>query len=64
MNKQTTAATENTVTYNKYIEVWRRFKKNKTALIGLALFCVLLFVIIFADFLAPLRPYIIRTTAQ
>ncbi len=53
MNKQTTTAAENTVTYNKYKETWRRFKKNKTALIGLALFCVLLFVIIFANFIAP-----------
>lgn len=34
-------------------EVWRRFKKNKLALVGLGMLLILIFCAIFADFLAP-----------
>ena len=52
MSKQAVAEKGNVVSTNKYKEVWRRFAKNKPALIGLAIFAVLLFVIVFADFIA------------
>lgn len=34
-------------------EVWRRFKKSRTALIGFALLALILLTAIFADFIAP-----------
>ncbi|MCD7908398.1 MAG: ABC transporter permease, partial [Clostridium sp.] len=36
--------------------VWRRLKKNKLSMVGLAIVCVLAFCAIFADFIAP-YPY-------
>ena len=40
---------------SQYKEIWRRFKKNKGALIALILLGIVLTVIIFADFIAPYR---------
>ena len=37
-------------------EIWRRFKKSKTAVIGLIMLCVLIFIAIFADILTPYDP--------
>lgn len=34
-------------------EIWRRFKKSKGAVIGLFMLAAILFIIIFADFIAP-----------
>lgn len=34
-------------------EIWFRFKKNKTALFGMALFMIIIFVVIFADLIVP-----------
>ncbi len=34
-------------------EVWRRFKKNKTAMLGLILLMIILLVSLFADFIVP-----------
>ena len=34
-------------------ESWKRFKRNPTALIGLAVVCILILVAVFADFIAP-----------
>lgn len=34
-------------------EVWGRFKKNKTGIIGLVLFSLILFIVIFADVIVP-----------
>ena len=32
--------------------IWRRFKKNKLAMVGLAVFCVIVFLAVFANFFA------------
>ena len=37
-------------------EIWRRFRKSKTAVIGLAVVLLLVFTAIFADFVAPEGP--------
>ena len=37
-------------------EIWRRFKKSKTAVIGLIMLCVLFFLAIFADVITPYDP--------
>ncbi|MEA4811325.1 MAG: ABC transporter permease [Anaerolineaceae bacterium] len=34
-------------------EIWFRFKKNKTALVGMVLFILILFVVLFADLIVP-----------
>lgn len=34
-------------------EIWRRFKKNKLALVGLAILCIFIFVAFFAGVIAP-----------
>jgi peptide/nickel transport system permease protein len=34
-------------------EIWRRFKKNKTAMAGLFIFTAIMFVVIFADAIVP-----------
>lgn len=38
---------------NQFKEIWRRFKKNKGALIGLIMLIVILLVIMFADLIVP-----------
>jgi peptide/nickel transport system permease protein len=35
-----------------FAEIWRRYKKSKLAVIGLAVLCVILFFAVFADFIA------------
>lgn len=37
-------------------EAWRRLKRNRTAVAGLVIVCILVFVAIFADFLVPYDP--------
>lgn len=44
---------------NQAKEIWRRFKKNKGAVIGLVMLFIILFVIIFADLIVP---YEVATT--
>lgn len=34
-------------------DIWRRFKKNKTAILGLIIFTIIILVVIFADFIVP-----------
>ena len=34
-------------------ESWKRFKRNPTALIGLAVVCILILIAVFANFIAP-----------
>ena len=38
---------------SQWAEMWRRLKKNKMAMIGLTIFCLLILMAIFADLLAP-----------
>lgn len=38
---------------SQFKELWRRFKKNKTALLGLMFFVLIAFIAIFADFIIP-----------
>lgn len=37
----------------KFKEIWRRFKKNKTALLGLVIFTVIVFTAVFSNFIVP-----------
>lgn len=56
MKKQQEASS---VTYKRRgqgAEIWRRFKKSKTAVIGLIMLCVLIFLAIFADVVTPYDP--------
>ncbi|MDF2675032.1 MAG: peptide transporter permease [Clostridiales bacterium] len=41
---------------SQLIEIWKRLKKNKLALVGLSIIIILVLVAIFADFIAP-YPY-------
>ena len=34
-------------------EVWRRFRRNKSALVGMTMFFILVFAAIFADVISP-----------
>jgi peptide/nickel transport system permease protein len=36
-------------------EIWRRMKKNKIAMLGLAMFCIILFLTVFAGVIAPYK---------
>ena len=47
--KNPAVETEEKVREGKAKEIWRRFKKNKAAMIGLVIFAILLLVAIFAD---------------
>ena len=47
--KNPAVETEEKVRESKAKEIWRRFKKNKAAMIGLVIFLALLLVAIFAD---------------
>ncbi len=47
--KNPAVETEEKVRESKAKEIWRRFKKNKAAMIGLVIFVILLLVAIFAD---------------
>lgn len=40
---------------SQFKEVWRRLKKNKAAMIGLVLICIIIFLAVFADFIQPYR---------
>ena len=39
-----------------WLELWRDFRRNKGAVVGLSLVLVLLFLAIFANFIAPHSP--------
>ncbi len=45
-------------------EVWRRLKKNRTAMIGLAFICILAIVAIFADVICPYETAIQQNGAE
>ncbi|MCL2006885.1 MAG: ABC transporter permease [Treponema sp.] len=40
-------------TYSQFEDVWRRFRKNKTAMVGLFIVIILILCAIFADVIAP-----------
>lgn len=42
-------------------EIWRRFRKNKTAMLGLILLIIILCIAIFADLIVPYETAIIQT---
>jgi peptide/nickel transport system permease protein len=60
MDKMTNNIQDNSVVVTKkrsqFQEVWRRLKKNRLALVGLAMLFILIFVAIFAEVIAP-YPY-------
>ena len=41
---------------SQWKDIWRRFRKNRTAMLGLAIIIILFFTAIFADFVAPEGP--------
>lgn len=43
---------------NRFLVTWRRFKKNKAAVVGLIIFSFLLLIAIFAPWLAPHDPFV------
>lgn len=45
-------------------EFWRRFRKNKTALIGLAIMALILFIVIFADVIVPYSKCITQVSSE
>ncbi len=40
---------------SRFGEIWRRFRKNKTAVVGLVIISIFIFVAIFADLLVPYK---------
>lgn len=46
-----TAASQKYKKRSQWAEIWRRLKKNKGAMVGLAIVCILIFIALFADFL-------------
>lgn len=41
---------------SQFKEVWRRFRRNKQAMIGMVMLLILIFAAVFADFIAPYDP--------
>lgn len=39
-------------------DMWIRMRRNKLAMVGLTIICILVLVAIFADYIAPFRLYI------
>ncbi len=60
MNSNVNTATSQTLpVYNKRgqgAEIWRRFRQNKNALVGMCLFLVLVSFALFSEFIAPYDP--------
>lgn len=55
----TTVSSQDTPVYKKRgqgAETWRRFRRNKNALVGMVLFLILLSFALFAEFIAPYDP--------
>lgn len=53
-NVETTALVKaRTKKANQYAEIWKRFKRNKMAVVGLVIFAVIIFSAIFADLIVP-----------
>src|SRR5690554_3971578 len=38
---------------SQWLQVWKRLKRNKAAMVGLVILLILMFTAIFADFIAP-----------
>jgi len=53
---ETIAKRKPTKKQSQWKDVWRRFRKNKTAMIGLAVMLVMVFAAVFADLIAPADP--------
>jgi peptide/nickel transport system permease protein len=51
------AATDAEVAEGLWADVWKRFKRNPIALAGFYVVCVLVFMALFADFIANDKPY-------
>lgn len=49
---------------SQFPEIWRRFKKKKTAMFGLAVFVIVLLVAIFADLIVPYSKAIDQVTTE
>ena len=52
-NQNVKAAKVKSKKQSQFKEIWRRFKKNKTAMVGLGIILLLILVSIFADIIAP-----------
>ncbi|MFI3257751.1 MAG: hypothetical protein R3Y36_05585, partial [Spirochaetales bacterium] len=39
--------------HSPFIDTWKRMKRNKFAMVGLVIICLLIFCAIFADYIAP-----------
>ena len=53
----TSSPVVSTATQGQWSNVWRQFRRNPIALSGFYVVCVLLFIALFADFLANDKPY-------
>lgn len=53
----TSSAVVSSATRGQWSNVWRQFRRNPIALSGFYVVCVLLFIALFADFLANDKPY-------
>lgn len=42
---------------SEYYYIWKYFRKNKNAMIGLVIIIILIFVAIFANIISPFDPY-------
>ena len=47
--------------HSQFVDIWRRFKRNKLAVFGMALAVFLVLVAVFANFIAPYDPAAIST---
>ena len=47
--------------HSQFVDIWRRFKRNKLAVFGMALAVFLVLVAVFANFIAPYGPAAIST---
>lgn len=48
--------------FNK--DTWRRFKKNRSAMVGLTIFCVFVIFLLFADVIAPYEKVILQNISN
>lgn len=49
---------------NKFLEIWKRFRRNKTALVGLGILLVFIFFAIFADVICDYETLVIKQNAR
>ena len=49
---------------SQFLETWRRFRKSKTAIIGLIIFTIMFMLVIFADLIVPYEVAVTQSPSE